>query len=55
LIELSFNHPLKVVEQSHNGELKRLNWLLAKYQKTAGSEIDYTFIDAQTAHEWNAP
>jgi hypothetical protein len=36
------------------GKLKALNDLLAKYQKTAGSDAEYTFFDSASAQVWDA-
>lgn len=55
LFRSRIKHLYFCIYQPTNEKIKSVSGELARYRERAGSKIDYTFVDAESAHVWDRP
>lgn len=55
LFRSHIKHLYFCIYQPTNEKIKSVSGELARYRERAGSKIDYTFVDAESAHVWDRP
>jgi hypothetical protein len=55
LFRSEITHLYFCVYQPIDEKIKAVSGELARYRERAGSKIDYTFVDSESAHVWDKP